>query len=81
MYSCTSLGIKLGGGLGTALAGWLLDVSGFEGSLAVQPDSCIRMLHVIYLWIPLLISVIITVILSQMNVEGANERLRQRQRG
>ena len=81
MYSCTSLGIKLGGGLGTALAGWLLDVSGFEGSLAVQPESCIRMLHVIYLWIPLLISIIITVILSQMNVEDANERLRQRGRG
>ena len=24
MYSCTSLGTKLGGGIGTALAGWLL---------------------------------------------------------
>ena len=25
MYSCTSLGVKLGGGLGTAIAGWLLE--------------------------------------------------------
>ena len=25
MYSCTSLGVKLGGGLGTAAAGWLLE--------------------------------------------------------
>ena len=28
MYSCTSLGIKIGGGIGTALVGWLLEVSG-----------------------------------------------------
>ena len=27
MYSCTSLGTKLGGGIGTALAGWLLAFS------------------------------------------------------
>lgn len=35
MYSCTSLGIKLGGGIGIALTGWLLDFSGFDGTLAV----------------------------------------------
>lgn len=28
MYSCTSLGTKLGGGIGTAIAGWLLEISG-----------------------------------------------------
>lgn len=27
MYSCTSLGVKLGGGLGTAITGWLLAFS------------------------------------------------------
>ena len=31
MYSCTSLGTKLGGGIGTALAGWLLALSGYVG--------------------------------------------------
>lgn len=31
MYSCTSLGTKLGGGIGTALAGWLLAYSGYVG--------------------------------------------------
>lgn len=76
MYSCTSLGVKLGGGLGTAAAGWLLEFSGFDGRLAVQPDSCIRMLHIMYLWIPLAINVIIMVVLSRMNVEAANEKLK-----
>lgn len=77
MYSCTSLGIKLGGGLGTAVAGWLLAASGFEGTVAVQPDSCIRMLYFIYLWIPMLINLIMTFILSRMNVEAANKKLKQ----
>ena len=76
MYSCTSLGVKLGGGLGTAIAGWMLAASGFDGALAVQPESCIRMLYFMYLWLPMGINLVITVILSQMNVEGANERLR-----
>ena len=29
MFSCTSLGVKLGGGIGVALSGWLLDISGY----------------------------------------------------
>ena len=37
MYSCTSLGVKLGGGLGTAITGWLLAASHFDSALAVQP--------------------------------------------
>ena len=36
MYSCTSLGVKIGGGLGTALCGWLLEWSGYDGFAAVQ---------------------------------------------
>ena len=38
MYSCTSLGVKLGGGLGTAITGWLLAASHFDSALAVQPE-------------------------------------------
>lgn len=78
MYSCTSLGIKLGGGLGTAVAGWLLAASGFDGTAAVQSESCIRMLYFMYLWVPVIISFIITFVLSKMNVEQTNAELRNR---
>lgn len=79
MYSCTSLGVKLGGGLGTAVAGLMLAASGFDGSLAVQPESCMQMLYLMYLWIPLFISLLITFVLSKMNVEGANAELKAQQ--
>lgn len=75
MYSCTSLGIKLGGGLGTAITGWLLAFSKFDQNLATQPDSCISMLHIMYLWVPFVICIIITFIMSRMNVEKANKEL------
>lgn len=77
MYSCTSLGIKLGGGLGTAAAGWLLAASGFDAAAAVQSESCIQMLYFMYLWLPLAISLVITVVLSRMNVEQTNAELKK----
>ena len=79
MYSCTSLGVKIGGGLGTAIAGWMLDLSGFvNGDMAVQPDSCISMMYIMYLWIPFVLDLLITIILWFMNVEEANRKLREK---
>ncbi len=77
MYSCTSLGIKLGGGLGTAAAGWLLAASGFDGAALVQTQSCMNMLYFMYLWLPMIISLLITIVLSRMNVEQANAELKK----
>lgn len=76
MYSCTSLGTKLGGGIGTALAGWLLASSGYVGGAAQQSASCMNMLHVMYLWMPMIFNLLITLILTRLNVEKANEELR-----
>ncbi len=76
MYSCTSLGTKLGGGIGTALAGWLLALSGYVGGAAEQSASCMSMLHIMYLWMPLCFNLLITLILTRLNVEKANKELR-----
>ena len=76
MYSCTSFGTKLGGGIGTALTGWLLAASGFNGEVVTQSASCLNMLHFMYLWLPVILSLIITFIMTKMNVEKANEELK-----
>ena len=75
MFSCTSFGTKLGGGIGVALSGWLLDISGYINNGAVQPESCINMMTVMYLWLPFAFDLIITIILSFMNVEETNKKL------
>ena len=78
MYSCTSFGTKLGGGIGTALTGWLLAASGFNGEVVTQSASCLNILHVMYLWFPVILALIITFIMTKMNVEKANEELKSR---
>ena len=77
MFSCTSLGVKIGGGLGTAITGWLLDAAGYINGAAIQPASALSMLNFMYLWVPMLISILITILLSRMDVEKANARLMQ----
>ncbi|MCI8670176.1 MAG: MFS transporter [Lachnospiraceae bacterium] len=79
MYSCTSFGTKVGGGIGTAIAGWLLAASGYIKNAPVQPESCIRMLHIMYLWLPMIFTFLITIVLIKLNVEKANADLRKKQ--
>lgn len=77
MYSCTSLGVKIGGGIGTAVVGWLLEISGYVGKNPTQPASALTMLQVMYLWIPFIIEILITIVLSKMNVEATNENIKK----
>ena len=77
MFSCTSLGVKVGGGIGTAAAGWLLAASGYDGGLSMQPDSAMQMLYVMYVWFPLVANALIFLLLTRLDVEKANARLRE----
>ena len=76
MYSCTSLGVKIGGGIGTALVGWLLELSGYAGTNAVQTQSALEMMQFMYLWLPLIFNILIMFLLSRMKVEETNERIK-----
>lgn len=73
MFSCSSFGTKLGGGIGTAMSGWLLAAGGYVADAAVQSASCINMLHFMYLWLPMILNLLITILLSRLTVEKANE--------
>ena len=75
MYSCSSLGIKIGGALGTAICGWLLDAAGYVENAATQNASTINMLQILYLWGPTIICFIVMFLLSRLNVEKANKKL------
>ena len=77
MFSCTSLGVKVGGGLGTALSGWLLAASGYDGDLKVQPESAIQMIYIMYVWLPLAANALILFLLTRLDVEKVNTRLKE----
>ena len=77
MYSCTSFGTKVGGGLGTAIVGWMLAASGYVQNAVTQSQPCVNMLYVMYLWLPMIFNLIITFILIRLNVEKANKELQK----
>ena len=75
MYSCSSLGIKLGGALGTAICGWLLDAAGYVENAVVQTASTVNMLNFLYLWMPIIINAAVGFLLVFLRVEKANKDL------
>lgn len=80
MFSCSSLGIKVGGAIGTAICGWLLDAAGYIENATVQTASTISMMHVLYLWVPMILCTLVTIILTRLKVETANEKLKLKQK-
>ena len=75
MYSCSSLGIKLGGALGTAICGWMLDAAGYIENAAVQTASTVSMMQFLYLWMPIILNAAVGFLLVFLRVEKANRNL------
>ena len=70
------MGIKLGGGLGTALFGWLLSFGGYENGAAVQSASAIGMMQVMYIVIPAVICILMLAVIWGLDVQKGMERLK-----
>ena len=75
MFSCSSLGVKVGGGIGTAAVGWLLEVGGYVGTAAVQTDSAVNMIFNLYITFPVILGVVITILLALLKVEKENQKI------
>ena len=75
MYSCSSLGIKIGGAFGTAICGWILGAAGYVENAAVQTPATVNTLYFLYLWAPIIICVVVMFLLSRLKVEKANAQL------
>ena len=75
MYSCSSLGLKIGGALGTAISGWLLAAAGYVENAAVQTPAAVNMLNFLYLWMPIILCAAVGFLLVFLRVEKANKEL------
>lgn len=74
-FSCSSIGIKIGSGVGTALVGWLLAFVGYIGKEAT--DSVLTMIRISYLFVPVILGILLIVCFLFMNVEEENKKLRE----
>lgn len=73
MFSCSSIGVKLGGGIGSAVVGWLLALGGFNGTAEVQTAGAINMIFFMYVVLPLIMGVLMAILVYLMKVEKANK--------
>ena len=73
MYSCSSLGSKLGNGIGTAVCGMLLSMGGYEGAAAVQSAQSMGMIKFIFLGLPIIEMAVMCFASFFLRVEEANE--------
>lgn len=72
MFSCSSIGVKLGGGIGSAILGWMLAFSGFDGTAAVQSASAINVIFILYAVTPVIFGLILMGLIYLLKVEKAN---------
>lgn len=77
VYSCSSVGVKVGTGLGTALCGFILDLGGFDGTAAVQTARAVSTINWSYLLTYMVPGFIMLALIYFLKVEADNKKLRE----
>lgn len=72
LYSCSSVGLKVGGGVATALSGWMLEWGGYDGSVTEQLGSVISMINIGYFVLPAIAAVIVVLCVRILDVSEKN---------
>jgi len=75
-FSCSSVGIKVGTGLGTALSGILVDLARIDATAAAQSASTLSVIKCGYLIPTALFPLMTLIVLSYMDVEKKTAELR-----
>ena len=75
MFAVSSMGMKVGLGVGAALCGWLLELGKYDGLAATQPESALAMMTFLFLACPFIISAVNAFVVSKLKVSQAIEEL------
>lgn len=77
-FACSSMGIKIGMGLGTAIAGVLLSASGYDGTLEVQSSAALQGITMTYLVPPIVGYILIIVLFYIFDLDKAMGKLKSK---
>ena len=75
-FSASSVGIKIGQGVGAAAVGWMLGMVGFDGTATSQPAAVLTVVSLSYVGLPVLISVARLLVFLPFRIYEANDELR-----
>lgn len=76
-YACSSVGVKLGTGLGTALAGILLSATGYDGMAVTQTAGALNGIKLMFILSPVIAYIALTILYQLLDVAEANQKLRE----
>ena len=68
MFSCSSMGIKVGSGLGVAISGFLLNLGGYVGTADEQTQAALNMINFTYLIVPAITIAVVVWLLYEFKV-------------
>ena len=75
MFSCSSLGMKLGIGIGSAAVGWILAAEGYVGTSDIMSAGVISAIKFIYGALPLIVTVLLVVMCWLQKVVEESQKL------
>lgn len=76
LFSCTSFGIKVGGGIAATLVGWALSAGGYVGTASTQSSGALTAIILVFAGIPAILTIVNAALLSALKVEKANADLK-----
>ncbi len=68
--SCVSFGMKLGGGLGTAILGWILKFGQYNAAVSIQSSAAISAINISYVYSGLLFSIVGIIVMYFLNMDN-----------
>ena len=66
----------MGAGIGAGILGILIGLAGYDGNLAVQPDSAITMIRLLYSLIPAALNVVMYLVFRLYNLDKNISQIR-----
>ena len=63
VYSAASLGVRVGSALASAVIGWVLGAYGYDGKLAVQSETAMKGVRIMFYYAPLAVFIAILALL------------------
>lgn len=76
-FSTTSAGMKIGQGIASALVGWLLAIGNYVPNATQQLDSAIFSMKALYIYFPLICTLLIIFLMCFMNIEIDMPQIRE----
>ena len=75
--SITAFGNKIGNSLASGVTGFVMGMAGYVGTAAVQTESAIRSIHVLFNWLPLVAVAVMFVIALRYNLDELMPHIRE----